>query len=99
MATTARGRATMDEQGWVTLPAELRRALHLESGAEFEVEVVDGTIVLTPVVLVPREDDWAYTPEHRALVERAREDVREGRVYRLGRDDLAQMIADADREG
>ena len=45
------------------------------------------------------EDAWAYTPEHRALVEQAREDVRKGRVYRLGRDELARMIADADREG
>lgn len=99
MVTKAHGRATMNAQGRVTLPVEARRALHLEPGTDFEVEVVDGTIVLTPAVLVPREDAWAYTPEHRALVERSREDVREGRVYRLGRDELARMIADADREG
>ena len=89
-------RVTMNEQGRVTLPIEARRALRLEPGADLEAEVIDGKLVLTPAILVPREDAWAYTPEHRALVERAREDVREGRVYHLGRADLAQLIAGAD---
>lgn len=97
MVMKARGRATMNAQGRVTLPVEARRALHLEPGADFEVEVVDGTIVLTPAVPVPREDAWAYTPEHRALVQRAREDARERRVYRLDRGELERVVADADR--
>ncbi len=95
-AKTRVGRATMNAQGRVTLPVEARRALRLEAGADFEVEVVDGKLVLTPAVLAPREDAWAYTPEHLAQVERARADVREGQVYRLGRGDLEQLIADAD---
>lgn len=45
---------------------------------------------------MPREDAWAYIPEHLARVERAREDVCEGRVYRLGRADLERMIAEAE---
>ncbi|HEX5501384.1 MAG TPA: AbrB/MazE/SpoVT family DNA-binding domain-containing protein [Thermomicrobiales bacterium] len=99
MAMTARGRVTMDARGRMTLPVEARRALHLESGTDFEIEVVDSAIVLTPAVLAPRGDAWAYTPEHRALVDRARDDAREGRIYRLGRDELARMVADADRHG
>lgn len=86
----------MNAQGRVTLPVGARRALQLEAGVDFEVEVVDGRLVLTPAVLVPRADAWAYTPEHLAQVERAREDAREGRVYRLGRNDLERLIADAD---
>ena len=86
----------MNAQGWATLPFEAWRALRLEAGADFEVEVVDGKLVLTPAVLAPREDAWAYTPEHLAQIERARADVREGRVYRPGRGDLEGLIADAD---
>ncbi len=50
------GRATTNAQGRVTLPVEVRRALRLEAGADFEVEVVDGKLLLTPAVLAPRED-------------------------------------------
>lgn len=97
MAMKARvRRATMGMQGRVTLPIEVRRELQLAAGAEFEVEVVDGRIVFSPADPFPREDAWAYTPEHRTLVARARQDVAEGRVYRLGRDELGAMIADAD---
>ncbi len=46
----------MNAQGRVTLPVEVRRALRLEAGADFEVEVVDGKLLLTPAVLAPRED-------------------------------------------
>lgn len=89
-------RVTMNERGRVTLPIEARRALRLEPGADLEAEVIDGKLVLTPAILVPREDAWAYAPEHRALVEQAREDARAGRVYHLGRADLEQLIAGTD---
>ncbi len=91
--------ATMNAQGRLTVPIEARRQLHLEGEVHFEVEIVEGRIVLSPAVLVSREDAWAYTPEHLALVERAREDGREGRVYRLGRDDLERLIGEADERG
>ena len=34
--------------GWLALPAALRRKLGLDKGAMLEVELVDGTIVLRP---------------------------------------------------
>ena len=34
--------------GWLTLPAALRLELGLDKGAELELELVDGTIVLRP---------------------------------------------------
>jgi AbrB family looped-hinge helix DNA binding protein len=63
---------TITEKGRLTLPASVRRALHIEDESLLEVTVEDDAIVLRPVVAVPREDAWAYTPEHRAHVERAR---------------------------
>jgi AbrB family looped-hinge helix DNA binding protein len=86
----------MGMQGRVTLPIEVRRELQLAAGAEFEVEVVDGRIVFSPADPFPREDAWAYTPERRTLVARARQDVAEGWVYRPGRDDVEALVAEAD---
>ena len=34
--------------GWLALPAALRRKLGLGNGAALEIELVDGTIVLRP---------------------------------------------------
>ena len=44
---------------------------------------------LRPVVVIPRDDAWAYAAEHLAAVARARSDIREGRVRQLADDDLA----------
>ena len=86
----------MSAQGRLTVPAKVRQELHLESETIFEIEVAEGKLILTPAVAVPLEDAWAYTAEHQALIERAREDAREGRVYRLGRGDLERLISEAD---
>jgi hypothetical protein len=44
---------------------------------------------------VPREDAWAYTPEHRGQLARAREDAAQGRAGELSEDDLRDL-ADVD---
>jgi AbrB family looped-hinge helix DNA binding protein len=56
--------------GRVTLPAAIRKELGIEEGTRLENEVQDGALRLRPVVVVPRDDAWAYTHEHRALLAR-----------------------------
>lgn len=75
----------MSESGRLTLPVDVRREIGLEGETEVEVEVdLDGdAIILRPAIVLRREDAWAYTPEHRALLSRAHSDSREGRVQRL----------------
>src|SRR5579864_7590182 len=73
----------MDAHGRITLPAAVRKKLGITGESQFEVEVASGAIVLKPVVVLPQEDTWAYTPEHRRLLERAHEDSRAGRVRTL----------------
>ena len=81
---------TMSPNGRLTLPAEVRHRLGLEGETEFDVEVTDhGSVTLRPVVVIPRDDTWAYTAAHLTDVARALSDIREGRVRRLSDDDLA----------
>jgi hypothetical protein len=64
--------------------------LGLDGETEFDVEVTErGSVTLRPVVVIPRDDAWAYAAEHLADVARALTDIREGRVRRLSDDDLA----------
>jgi bifunctional DNA-binding transcriptional regulator/antitoxin component of YhaV-PrlF toxin-antitoxin module len=81
---------SMSAGGRVTLPADARRRLGIEGAAEFEVEVdeTEDALILRPVVALRREDAWAYTTEHRALLEQAHRDSREGRVRELAESEL-----------
>jgi AbrB family looped-hinge helix DNA binding protein len=81
---------TMSPNGRLTLPAEVRQRLGLAGETEFDVEVTDhGSVTLRPVVVLPRDDAWAYAAEHLSQVAKALADIREGRVRRLSDADLA----------
>jgi antitoxin PrlF len=82
---------SMNAQGRLTVPADARKALGLDGEAQFQAEIREGGLLLRPAVLVPREDVWAYTPEHRALLAKAREDSASGRVRDLGENDLSEL--------
>jgi AbrB family looped-hinge helix DNA binding protein len=84
---------SMSENGRLTVPAEVRRALGIAGETEFEYEVDPGSdaIILRPAVVLRREDAWAYTPEHRAQLEGAHADVAAGRMRRLSEDELAAL--------
>jgi len=75
-------------QGRITVPAGTRQELGLDEAAEFQAEVRNGRLVLTPAAVVPRGDAWAYSREHRLRVKRALRDVEAGRVRRLAEEDL-----------
>jgi hypothetical protein len=68
-----------NKDGRLTIPAEVRAILHIEGEAHWTVEVANGAVVLRPAIVVPREDAWAYTAEHRAKVDRAHRDAQAGR--------------------
>src|SRR5579859_4695815 len=82
----------MSPAGRMTIPHAAREMLHAQEGAEFEWEVRDNTLVLRPVVRIPKEDAWAYSPEHLAALDRALQDVREGRVRKVSEPELEALI-------
>jgi bifunctional DNA-binding transcriptional regulator/antitoxin component of YhaV-PrlF toxin-antitoxin module len=81
----------MNAQGRLTVPAEARKAMGLLGEAQFQAEVHDEGLLLRPAVLVPREDAWAYTSEHRNLLARAREDAARDRARELSEDELRDL--------
>ena len=84
---------TISDDGRLTLPVESRRALGISGETELEVEVdVENDVVrLRPVIVLRREDAWAYTPEHRAVLSAGHADSREGRVRVLTEGELAAL--------
>ncbi len=64
----------------VTLPAGIRRAVHLEEGDILECEVRGGRIVLTPKKLIDRRDAWFWTEEWQKGEAEAQKDIDSGNV-------------------
>ena len=84
---------TISSEGRLTLPIESRRALGIVGEVEVEIEVdaARDTLTLRPVIVLRREDAWAYTPEHRELLARAHADSREGRARTLSEGELTTL--------
>lgn len=87
---------SMNKQGRITVPVSARKALRVEGEAQFEMEVVDDALILRPAFVIPREDAWAYTPEHLESVRRALEDAENGRLYRMTKGALIELMRRAD---
>lgn len=79
--------------GRLTLPAELRQVLGVAADQTFEVETSaeQDAFVLRPATVLRREDAWAYTCEHRALLAKAHADSAEGRVRHLTEAELTAL--------
>jgi bifunctional DNA-binding transcriptional regulator/antitoxin component of YhaV-PrlF toxin-antitoxin module len=83
-----------NEQGRLVIPREVREALNVHGKAHWQLEVHDGVIVLRPATVIPREDAWAYRPEHLARIEEALAQAQAGRVLHLSPAQLEQLGGD-----
>jgi antitoxin PrlF len=64
----------------LTLPEEIRRALHISEGDEVEFAVHDdGTITVRGYVSIPTDQAWFFTPQWLAGEREADEEIAAGR--------------------
>jgi hypothetical protein len=54
--------------------------MNLRPGDKLEIEEKDGRIILTPVVVIPRDQMWFYSKEWQQGEARVDKDIREGKV-------------------
>lgn len=82
--------------GTVTIPVQARRALGLDRpGAQVEVVLRDGELVLVPYVAVPAETAWFWTEGHQNAERAADADLAAGRY--TDSDDAESLLADLER--
>ena len=97
--------AVQPRNGTITIPAQLRRRFGLDKpGAQVEIVVRDGEIVLLPHVAVPAEQAWFWTKDWQAKEREADADLAAGRssTFDTAEDFLAHLDridADANTDG
>ena len=71
-----RARARVRTKAQLTLPEEIRRALHISEGDEIEFTVhEDGTVTIRGYVSIPTDQAWFFTPEWLAGEREADDDI------------------------
>lgn len=56
-------RAIVRNKGQITLPKEVRDALHVDEGDDVAFEVEAGQVTLRGLRSIPAEQAWFWTPE------------------------------------
>ena len=85
----------LTRNGQITLPAQARRALHVEEGDYVEVRVTEDNIVLTPKKLVDKSQAYFWSPEWHAAERQANSDIADGRVHEAR--DVEDLIGKLDQ--
>ena len=68
------------QKSQVTIPVELLKKMNLKTGDKLEIEEHEGRLVITPVVVIPREQIWYYSKEWQKNEDEAQHQIQEGRV-------------------
>jgi AbrB family looped-hinge helix DNA binding protein len=80
-------------KGQLTVPREVREAVHLEEGDPVEFEIVPDGILLRPMKVIDASQAWFWTPSWQKGEEVASADIRSGRttVHASNEDFLAAL--------
>lgn len=79
--------AIVRAKGGITLPQQVREKLHLKEGDQVIVTEQDGSIMLTPAAVIPRDQQWFWTPEWQAKEAEADADLAAGRTTSFDSDE------------
>ncbi|WP_433510142.1 AbrB/MazE/SpoVT family DNA-binding domain-containing protein [Nonomuraea sp. CA-143628] len=102
MSVTSVARAKVRPKAQLTLPDEIRRALHIGEGDEVEFSVHDdGTVTIRGFVSIPADQAWFWTPEWQAGEGQATADIIAGRTtfHRSAEDMFAYLDSGDDESG
>jgi antitoxin PrlF len=75
---------TLRKKGQVTLPREVREAVHLEEGDPIEVELTSEGILLRPKKVIDATQAWFWAPAWQAGEAEASADIAAGRMETFG---------------
>lgn len=67
----------------ITLPAEIRKKLHLKIGDLLETEVRDGRVIIKPKKTIDADQAWFWNKEWQGAEKEVEADIRAGKVKKF----------------
>lgn len=68
------------QKSQVTIPNEIVKKLDLKAGDKLDIKEEDGRLIITPVVVIPKDQAWFYSPAWQAIEKKVDEQKEEGKV-------------------
>ncbi|NJD02345.1 MAG: AbrB/MazE/SpoVT family DNA-binding domain-containing protein [Ruminiclostridium sp.] len=82
------------QKSQVTIPTEVLKALNLKTGDKLEFTIIEGKIVIQPVITVPKDQAWFWTENWQKEEKRVDEQVKNGQIKSF--DNIDYLIEDLD---
>lgn len=72
----------LKQKSQVTIPRGFVRKLNLKVGDKLEIEENNGRLIITPVVVIPKDQAWFYSPEWQEKEQEADKQKNEGKIHK-----------------
>jgi bifunctional DNA-binding transcriptional regulator/antitoxin component of YhaV-PrlF toxin-antitoxin module len=72
----------LKQKSQFTIPKGFVKRLKLRIGDKLEIEEMEGKLVITPVVVVPKDQAWFYSPEWQKKEQEVDRQKKEGRIHK-----------------
>lgn len=83
----------------LTIPKSIREQLHVQEGEYVDAEVKGDSLVLTPVKVIRKDQEYFWTKDWQEKEKEADEDVQAGRLSRAyGENELEAFFKDLKKE-
>ena len=83
----------LKQKSQVTIPAELLKKMKLKTGDKLDIEEKEGRLIITPVVIIPRDQLWYYSKEWQKGELEAEQQISEEKVkLAKGKDELLKGL-------
>jgi AbrB family looped-hinge helix DNA binding protein len=70
----------LKQKSQVTIPKRLVKKLNLKAGDKLEIEEEAGRLVITPVIIIPRDQAWFHSQGWQKKEEEVDRQKEEGRI-------------------
>lgn len=75
--------AQLREKSQITIPKNLIEKLNLKIGDNIDINIENDTIVIRPVVIIPKDQVWFWSKEWQKEEKQAEKDIKNGKVKKF----------------
>ena len=72
------------QKSQVTIPKEIVKKLHLQTGDKLDITESGGRVFLTPVAVIPKDQTWYYSPEWQAKEKAVDRQIKTRKIHSAG---------------